>query len=276
MKRTAFFLIIATSSLMSPLVLLSPLSAQTIWLNQGQDNSIAIEVLKPEFDGDDDFTFISTAWFLSGRFSLGENVMIAGELPIAHGGIDTDFGVDESQTVIGNPYVGFEIRRQGSSMFAEIGVRPPLTPDDNPFASFVGLFSDFDRLEAFTPDILTVTGKVNYHRTNASKVVFRIRGGTALLINTEGKGDDTELFLDYSGQVGYEGDQFSLIGGLTGRFLASEDGDLGERTVLQLGLAASVGLRNVRPGIHLRIPLDDDLTGVLDLVAGLNLGVQLR
>lgn len=91
---------------------------------------------------------------------MGENVIFVGELPFAHRGIDSDFGFSVDETIIGNPYVGFEVWGQGSPVFAEIGVRVPVTPDDKFLASSVGSFSDFDRFEAFALDILTLTGKV--------------------------------------------------------------------------------------------------------------------
>ncbi|MFQ5772250.1 MAG: hypothetical protein ACE5HX_17070 [bacterium] len=269
MRRSLSLLVIAMA-----IFFVTSLSAQSIWLDQSQENSIALEILKPNFDRDDYFTFISSALFLTGRFSLGENVIFVGELPFVHGGFDSDFG-SESETIIGNPYVGFELHKQGSPGFAEIGVRIPLTPDEN-WASDVGIFSDFDRFEAFRTNILALTSMANYRNKSASNVVLRLRGGPSLLIYT-GEGGDTDFWLAYSGQVGYEGEQVSVIGGLTGRFYISEGGgDLGNRTFHQLGVAASLGLGTVRPGIHFRIPIDDYLNNFIDFVFGFNLGIQFK
>ena len=63
-----------------------PLFGQPIWLGVYNKSFIAVEVLKPTFKDDffNDFTFISSAIFVSGRFSINENMMFVGELPIAY------------------------------------------------------------------------------------------------------------------------------------------------------------------------------------------------
>lgn len=287
MQRLIFCYVLPMAILFATLQLTTSLSAQPIWLEQTSGNSIAIEVLKPNFKGDDDFTFISSALFLSGRFSLGGNLIFVGEVPLAHANRDdikivdpstgeTIFELDfEPETIIGNPYVGLEFRKPGSSIFTEIGGRIPVTPDDKFSASSIGGSADFDRLEAFASDLLAITGKINYHNKNASNLVIRLRGGPTVWIPTDE--GDTELLLDYSAQVGYEGQQVSVIGGLTGRLLVTEeDLDFGERTFHHLGLAASVRLGTVQPGIHLRFPIDEDLNDIIDFVFGFNLGIHFQ
>ena len=83
----------------------TPLLAQPIWLGLDNKNFIAVEALKPNFEGDSDLSFPSAGYFISGRFSVGETVTFVGELPISHGGIDNEF-FNESETAIGNPYFG--------------------------------------------------------------------------------------------------------------------------------------------------------------------------
>ena len=281
------FNVLPMAILFATLQLTTSLSAQPIWLEQTSGNSIAIEVLKPNFKGDDDFTFISSALFLSGRFSLGENLIFVGEVPLAHANRDdfkivdpstgeTLFELDfEPETIIGNPYVGLEFRKPGSSVFIEIGGRIPVTPDDKFSASSIGGSADFDRLEAFASDLLAITGKINYHNKNASNLVIRLRGGPTVWIPTDE--GDTELLLDYSAQVGYEGQQVSVIGGLTGRLIVTEDDrDFGERTFHHLGASATLNLGAARPGVHFRMPLDEPLNDRIDFIFGLHLVLQLQ
>ncbi len=275
--QTSKFFSAAVVIMIAWLIMPVSLSAQSIWLDRGesQEKSFAIEILKPNFDGEDNTTFATSAIFLSGRIPVSDRLLLVAELPFAHFGIEN---FDESDTEFGNPYLGLEIRKPNSHLFAELGFRPPLAPENNA-APLAGTAADFDRFEAFVPDIFTVTGKGNFHRKNASNLVVRLRGGPTLWIDAGDALDETEFFLDYSGQVGYEGKQFSLMGGLTGRlrlWVSEADLDIGERTFHQFGAAASVALGMVRPGIHFRIPLDDGLTDAIDFVFGLHLGVHLK
>lgn len=259
---------------LSVIFLNAPVSAQSIWLPHGENHTVGIEFLKPDFDGDANVDFFTGALFLTGKLRVSEKLFFVAELPIVRRGFDEEFGFFESETAVGNPYIGLETR--GETSFIEFGLRPPLMSDDD-FIAASAAIADFDRLEAFDPDFFTIAAKVNYRKKSASDLVTRLRLGPTFLIYTNDTGDDLELLLDYSAQVGYEGGQVHVIGGLTGRFLASsDDGNIGERTVHQLGVAANLALNNVRPGIHLRLPIDDDLNNIIDLVFGLHLAVLLK
>lgn len=56
--------------------------------------------------------------------------------------------------------------------------------------------------------------------------------------------------------------------------MTEEDADFDERSIHQLGFNASAQFGKLRPGLHLRLPLDDDLQESLDAVLGLNLILQ--
>jgi hypothetical protein len=260
--------------------------AQSIWLDRRHDKTITLEILKPNFDGEDNTTLATSALFLSFRSPLSKKLHFVAELPFAHSGFEAinrgesgSTSVDESESTLGNPYFGLEIAGQSSPVFAEIGIRVPFAAEDKLGAVVTGFFTDFDRFEAFLPDLVPITGMLNYYHKEASGLAIRLRGGSSLLINhnKEKNEDATEWFLGYSAQAGYESERVSVLGGVTGRANISEgDLDFGERSIHQLGFNASVGLGNVRPGVHFRLPLDDDLKNSLDFVLGFNLGIQLK
>lgn len=252
--------------------------AQSIWLDRSQDKMLALEILKPSFKGEENVSFTTAAYFLSYRMPLSENVRFVGELPFAHG----DFGRDVNffflrfgpGSTFGNPYLGVEVQKQDSPLFAEFGVRAPLTSDNQLQAVTTGLVADFDRMEAFMPNTVPLTVMLNYRQKSTSGLTFRLRGGPSFLVGTEDGG--SQWLLGYSAQVGYETEPFSVNAGFTGRANLSEEGNFGERSVHQLGLAANLGLGNVRPGIHFRMPLDQDTRDGLDYVVGINLGIQFE
>jgi len=264
----------------------SSLLAQSNWLPQSSDNNISIEALRPSFKGDNNFSFASSVVFLCARFALRKNVFIIGELPFAHSNPEeikivdpatgqTIFQIDpDAETMVGNPYVGFEFHKSDSRVFTEIGVQIPIATENKPSAAFLGLSSDFDRFEAFAPHLLKISGKLNYYNKNTSNVIVRLRlGPTAWIPTEEG---DTELLADYSAQFGYEGQRITLMAGITGRMIVTESNlDFGERTFHHLGASAFLNSGALRPGIHVKFPLDETLDNI-NYVLGVTLGIQLK
>ena len=151
-----------------------------------------------------------------------------------------------------------------------------MTPDDKYYATSVGAFSDYDRFEAFVPDIISLSAKGNYRYEYNQFVYFRLRLGPTLWINTAKNGGDTEMRLDYAGQIEYEYEPVSFIIGFSGRFsVGTPNLRYNEKDFHQFGIAGSVGIGSFRPGIHFRTPIDNNKYDLLDFVVGLNLVVQI-
>ncbi len=262
---------------------LAELTAQPIWLDQTQPRAIALEVLKPNQPRKDNTTFLSTTLFLSLRLGISNNLVLVGELPLAYVKQDFDNAPENSETQIGNPYVGLELARGDSPIFFEFGARVPLVASENP-ATFFGQLTDADRLEAFAPDVTSLLAAINFQNVFPPKQIFlRARAGALLSLST-GRGveellnigDDSELFFLLSGQAGYDGKCLFLGAGLTGRLVLTQEGNIGRRTFLQLGANARFKLGRFRPGLHFRLPLEEDLKEVLDFVGGVSLSYNFK
>ncbi len=251
--------------------------AQGIGTVANGDNTVAIEILKPNFDGDDGTKFLTSAWFLSSRWRVSPSLRIVGELPFAYASVKDPFlGGSESAAAVGNPYVGIEVGSRDSRVSFDFGVRAPLADEDQDIALATGLAADLDRWEAFLPEVLPITGIVSYRYRDPSGFGIRFRGGPALWLNVGESDADPELFALYSGQVMYENRRVSLAGGLSGRAIVTEgDLDFGQRTIHQLGLGAAVALGQVRPGIQLLVPVDDEWSDLVDYSVGLTLSVTV-
>ena len=246
------------------------LSAQGIWTHRTTGRAVSLEFLKPNFDGSSnsagDFVL-----FLTGRMPAWERTDVVLELPLSRGSREASaYLPGASETSVGNPYVGVEIKGEGSPSFAEIGIRLPITPDDAPLASLNGVLADWDRQEAFLSKIFTVTIMGNYlSHLPLEHSDLRVRFGPAFWL---GKGN-VEMLLDYSVQGGYTADRVTLTTGFSGRFIVSEsNADLAERTTHQFGAAATFDMGRFSPGVFLRIPLDEHLSEAIDFVLGLNVG----
>ena len=265
------------------------LSAQPIWLEQRQGTSLAVEFLKPYFV-DSNSSFATSVLFLSGRLSVSQTITIAADLPLAHHGYRDDFGLAgfESSTVMGNPYLGLEIRKRAFPVFAELGLRLPLGTDRDMFydesrATELGMFTDPDRFEAFKLYDLTVMARLNYLRELHPGFLLHLRGGWSGGGSAEQDyGPGGFQTLDYSVQLRHQIEQVSIVGGVTGRYLLDgytfhlhRFGERG-RFAHQVAVAASIGFGRVRPGILFRVPIDEVLNDKIRFVLGLSLGIQLK
>jgi len=254
--------------------LVASASGQSLWPDQTGDRAISVEFLKPEFEGDDDTDFLTSTTFLSGRFPITPAITGEAELPFSRYGISNDV-VERSESAIGNPYIGVRIRSH--NLVSRIGLRIPIASDDNPNALTAGRLTDYDRFEAFLPDVLAVNGSVTGPFRLSDNVTLNPGGGLVLLVSTQdGGGDDTEVYAQYFLIGEFTGGKFTLKSGFTGRAILSEsDLDFGDRSTHQFGLGGTLSTGTVRPGLHLRIPLDEGLKDNVDYVVGLNVTIVL-
>lgn len=257
----------------------SSLTAQSIWLSDNDGKGISLEGSKPSLDMDG-YSFSTGAFFLGFRFPIGKSLLIA-ELPYVHAAYHYEspyFSWKESESGIGNPYIGLRTKISDSSTFAEVGFRLPVASEDKWLANMIGIYSNLDRQEAFVPNQLPITAMLNYRKKSDSGLIFRLRGGPLLWINTDKSDydDPVELLMKYSAQIGYESGPVRLLSGFVGRMIVTEgDLDLSERTIHQLGLSASVGFGNVRPGVVILLPLNEVISDDMSYVLGVNVEITL-
>jgi len=255
----------------------SGLAAQSIWLEPQSDRSVYLEALKPSFEYSD-LSFLTTSWYVSVRWPLGDRMLLVSELPFTYASIDNEF-IDESATAFGNVYVGIEGDGSESAVHGEFGVRLPLAPSegDGLMAAEVGAFADLvERWEAYLPDVLSIHAAVNYKSRSTPGLGLRLRLAPVLWIDTgDALRDDVELWALYSAQAWYDGEKVAAGAGFSGRLLATEtDLDFGERTFHQIGMFVSMLFGRFQPGAQLRIPLDEDLSDTLNPSLSVSLGYR--
>ena len=238
---------------------------QMPWTSHLPERGIAFDFLRPKFDvGGTSLT--TGAAYLSARFPTGGGFAVRAQVPFAHLSAS---GV--SSSAFGNPYIGLESTR-GRVEYG-LGFRPALTPDDE-FAGEVGLFTDITQLEAWVPHLATLAGTVTYRNQTSTGMTVELGGGPSAWIPTDG--GDTELILNHHGSIGHRGSKVWMGLGLGGVLVMTEEGDFGERSFYQLG--ASVGLTQgqVRPALHVLLPLDDAITSDVDFVIGLGVAIAIK
>lgn len=244
-------------------------SGQSTWTMRETRSSIEIEVFRPDFVEELDFGFATSAGFLSGRLPVSEAFSIAADLPFSRAGWDGLTG-SESSSLVGNPYVGLEWATS-PELTTEVGVRIPVGElddlDDLP-AILVGTAGELGRMEAFVPRTLGVYATADYRRPLNEAFSLRLRGGPAFIGGDSGSDD---LLLGYSGQLWYGRDRARVGAGLAGRANVTTDDEDVDRTLHQIGLSGDYRIGHVRPGLQIRIPLDETVRDASTYTVGITL-----
>ena len=241
---------------------------QSIWLPRDRGLALSLETLKPSVEFTNE-TFMTMAAFVSARVLLkNAPVAIMGEIPYANFDEEISFPGDESGSMLGNVYLGIETA--GSSpFFGEFGVRVPTASNGRFPASLIGIVSDVGRWEAFANEYTMVQGAANLRVVDDSGIAARLRLSPTVWFPSDN--GDTELFLIYSWQIGYEGTSARVGGAITGRLLLTEDfSNLGERTDNQIELHGDFGPWPIRPGVDFHLPLGETAEAI-PFVAGIRL-----
>ncbi len=266
------------------LSLVGPVRAQSNWMLDRNKKIVSIEWLKPSFSEDRNLTFFTSVFNVSARLPMNDRNTMVVEIPYGKYGYeykDEYYGIDYSrkESTIGNVYLGAEFGQPNDPVFTEVGVRLPTVSDDKYGAQSVGMLADWDRLDAFVDDIVPFTVKVNSLVRRESGFVTRVRIGPEIWYITNKDSEDRfEMFLLYSFHGGLETETFGMGLGLNGRMWVTmgEGSDLAEKTIHQLDFNFFGKIKNIRPGVYMRVPVDDDLEEVLDSVLGIRLDFDLR
>lgn len=255
----------------------SSVEAQTYHLPASPEKGFTLEASHADLESVDQ-SLPSTLWFLSGRLPLGQGFSAVADVPFAYSRVRFPGGAKESNSVLGNPFVGAEYAVQ--SWRFEAGLRLPLnTIDDESFADALGVLGDFQRGEAFMNDVVPVSGSVAYEYGLPRGATLRGRAGLVGLFSTadDSLAVDNEALLDYGVLGTYPLGRARLGLGFYGRWAATEDeGDFNDNSIHHLALSGDFGFRRVRPGISVRIPIDETYNDLLNSTIGFYVQLPLR
>ncbi len=249
------------------------LNAQSILRAPDTGSSITVEALQPNFDWDS-MKIPTAGVFLTYRGARIKGRRVLVELPLAFA--NTEY--TDTETTLGNPYLGYEIGSEDSPTFVDLGIRIPVIGKKNYTAKQIGLFSDFNqRMGAFERDSIWLKGGVNYRAISGTN--FGVRGRVGILTwiptkNTEYL--DTELMMQFSLQMSKSLGAVSIWSAFGGNYWFSEKNvDFKDRLMSNLGIGASFNLGAIQPGICFSVPLDENTKEIMNSVVGIQVAFLL-
>lgn len=256
--------------------------AQSPFINSRETRYLGLEAQKVFFKSAEGLSFLNGALHLSGQVPLAQGLLLGFDLPMARfserQGRSFNFSPRNiSQTAVGNPLLALRFRRPGSRFTGEFGARLPLLGIGDFSAASVGLFTDFYRIDAFAPKTLSILTAFTVHSENNLGIYSNVQMGGFLLVATgdaRGSNENEDLYLRYRLGVGRASGPVDVSANLGGILLVTEGKlDIGQRTVHQFQVSANYTGGSFRPGLSLRMPVDNDLRQVVDAVFGLQLMV---
>lgn len=277
MKKTQ--LVLASAVAAASLWAAQPAAAQSILMPSTPEKGVWMEAARPNFKMFDT-TLPSTVWYVSGRLPVHERLRAVVDVPFVYAQFkgDEELLGTESSSVIGNPFLGLDYVAS-KQLLLELGFRAPLTTaNENSFADLIGFLADPQRAEAFLEDVVPVSGAVTYEQSLPAGLGLRARGGATTLFYTGAEEEQgTETLVDYGLFGSYTAGIARLGAGVSGRWAATADeGSFSEKSLHQVGFTADALVRGVRPGVSLRIPVDNNYDEVLGYSIGVYLQVPLR
>jgi hypothetical protein len=274
------------------MILPSSLFSQSIWQKPSDKGSIQLEILKPSFEslyGDINTRLLNMVIYLDFRTRLDKGLYLVTQIPFSN--VDYEeiyigyyyYGWSGRRNVksssIGNPYLGFDFGETRDQVTASVGIYLPFTSRTHSTALLSGQMIDQDRAESFGIESLYLAGKLYRNIWISSQKLIRLGFGPSLEwpVAEAREYRPPELYVHYHAQLWMESKAFAIGTGLSGfLWLTSDDFDLGNDTSHQFGFSTCINTGRVYPGLHFRIPLDENLSVSLNYVYGINLTVQLE
>jgi hypothetical protein len=291
--------------------------AQTSWSDHENRTTVSLVWDSPHFGtdfmGGIRTNLMTSVGYLNARVRLNDNVFILAEVPVSH--FEWRLEGAESRlfnknTEWGSPFIGTEFRvNEGAEIwqpFFNIGTYLPkkqktMYMDELLLCNCViqeygelattalyhniklgahpALLSDFDRGEAFWPDVWSVRANAGTSRLfNENNTLVRFSTG---MIHNIYRGEWAELmnretYLTYSAYVSSKLDGFIVHSVLFGRSpLGVSDLNFKEDTIMQfrVGLTRDLGIVNL--GGYFRVPMTKSYLNNVKFSYGLNLAINL-
>jgi hypothetical protein len=235
--------------------------------------AFGVEVAKPLFENGE--TMMTGAAYLTWQQPFRDRIMLHFDLPMASGEFQNDSLSNGGESTLGNPYIGIEYKYR-DDVWISGGLRIPLAQDNT--AGFIGIYSDYSRVDAFAEGRWSIGGLVRHKRQIVGWTSLEIWGGSTIMFTPDPgilqadttQADHFDIMVDWGIHV-WEGSLVRYGVGFVGRTILTQGGSLSDHTRAQFNIEVTTIAGRLRPSLYARLPLDATLSDILDLVLGAKL-----
>ena len=237
--------------------------AQTLWLSSPLETRLSLEFIKPSYADAVEVESSTFVAFATWQWRISDAFLVVTDLPLINFQLDESTSDAVSQTKIGNPYVGFTTR--GQLLFLEFGTRIPINAGRRTETIVAGFLADWERGSAFTRDVVPIRAVLNLHLLSRAGLGTRLRLGYMQWLGNRGS-EGAESFMLFGGFLRYKKDLFHTRIGVNGRWwINHRDTDqFDEAWLVEAGIAASLKLGALEPGVIVRVPVTAGLQDLLN------------
>jgi hypothetical protein len=259
--------------------------AQVGWLNPEGKPGVQFEFSAATFEKSTWYTmyaythrfkFPTSSMFLTSRFRMSENNQVIVELPLFYTKSELSYysygevSMSDSKFGVANPYIGIEIGKEGTSALFDLGVRLPIISEDNMGWAIPSQYISSHRFLAYLHKVMQISCSSGFRYVDPSGIGIRVTGGGQFAAPSQG--GDAELFGDLVTSLWYQGKVVRVGTGLSSLVLITESNiDFTNRLLTTFNATADFAAGNWSPGLHVQMPIGENLTDEVGIIYGLHL-----
>ncbi len=223
---------------------------------------------------------------LSGSYQINCNIPISskfnliGNIPFITSSYEQeDYGYGSetySESGFGNVFVGLQTNPEiinNKKSFITFGAFLPTAEED---VSIIGIFFNYYDIQKYLPNSFGLYFNFAHHVIKDEGFNYGMEIGPNLLIPTKESSLDTEMFLHYGVNAGYQIYKLSLNMELLGLVFVTQDvNEFDDRFIHSLNFGASWKERTFTPKIFYKIYLKEEMSDMIDGVLGIGVTVSL-
>lgn len=268
------------------LILLIPfniLVAQSLNLQMSPSDKtqLGLNFDKPYYNSDFDLSTLSGVFQLHVNIPVSSKFNIIGNIPFINSSYEVDYGYGGNYSYdengLGNIFIGMQTNPEIVDHRRSIITFGLFLPTGDEDVAFEGLFTNYYDLQKYFVNFLGLYFNYAYQKNNADGINYGIEVGPNILIPTEDNGSETEVFLHYGFDLGYQIEKILVNVEFLGLGIITQDADnFDDRLIHSLAFGGQWNAGIITPKVYYRIYLKEEIKEMIDGVLGLGINISFN